>query len=83
MRLEAATARRLQQHADPEGARRLARERPVVIASDLIQDRAERRRLDQASAEGGRGRRTRVASKAAASQSATSQPATQVVCTVP
>ena len=39
-RLEAATVRRLQRHADPDGARRLARERPVITASDLIRDRA-------------------------------------------
>ena len=35
-RLEAATVRRLQRHADPDSARRLAGERPVVTASDLI-----------------------------------------------
>ena len=75
-RQEAATARRLQRHADPDGARRQARE-PVVTASDLIRDRAERRQLDQAIAEGGRGRRPRVAFRAAASQSTTSQPASQ------
>ena len=34
-RMEAATVRRLQWHADLDGARRLARERPVVTASDL------------------------------------------------
>ena len=75
-RLEAA-ARRLQRHADPDGARRLARERPVVTASDLIRDRAVRRQLDQAIAEGGRDRRPRAAVMVAASQSTTSQPATQ------
>ena len=44
-RLEAAAARRLLP-ADPDGARRLARERPVVTALELIRVRAERRRLD-------------------------------------
>ena len=61
--------RKLQRHADPYGARRLARECPVITASDLIRDRAERRLLDQSIAEGGRGRRPRVASMATASQS--------------
>ena len=51
-RLEAATVRRRQRHVDPDGARRLARERRVVTASDLIRDRTERRRLDQFIAEG-------------------------------
>ena len=69
-RLKAA-ARRLQRHADLDGARRLARERPVVTASNLIRDRAERRQLDQAIAEGGRCRRPRVASMVAAPQSTT------------
>ena len=64
-------------HADPDGARRLARESPVVTASDLIRDTAERRRLDQSIAEGGRGRRIKVASMAAASQSTPSQPESQ------
>ena len=40
-RPEAATVRRLQRHADPDGARGLARERLVITASDLIRDRAE------------------------------------------
>ena len=44
-RLAAAMERRMQRHADPAGARRLARERPVITASDLIRARAERRRL--------------------------------------
>ena len=35
-RLEAATVRRLQRNADPDGARRLARGRPVITVSDLI-----------------------------------------------
>ena len=76
-RLEAATVRRLQRHADPAGARRLARECPVTTASDLIRDPAERRRLDQSIAEGGRGRTIKVASMAAASQSTPSQPESQ------
>ena len=76
-RMEAAAARRLQRHADPDGARKLARDRPVVTASDLIRDRAERRQLVQATAGGGRGRRPRAAVVATASQSTTSHLASQ------
>ena len=76
-RLEAAAARRLQRHADPDGARKLARDRPVVTASDLIRDRAERRQLPLTSVEGGRGRRPMAAVMATASQSTTPQLASQ------
>ena len=52
-----AMERRMQRHADSAGARKLARERPVITASDLIRDRAERWRLEAAE-DGGRRRRT-------------------------
>ena len=54
-RLEAATVRRLQMLAYPNGALKLAREWPVITALNLIRDRAERRRREQAIADGGRG----------------------------
>ena len=67
-RLAAATERRMQRHADPAGARRLAKERPVITASDLIRDRAERRRLEQTAEVGGRRKRSKSLSAATSSQ---------------
>ena len=58
----------MQRHADPAGARRLAKERPVITASDLIRDRAERRRLEQTAEVGGRRKRSKSLSAATSSQ---------------
>ena len=69
----------MQRHADPAGARRLAKERPVITASDLIRARAERRRLEQTAEDGGRRNRSRSVATATPSQSsqltATERPA--------
>ena len=68
-RLAAAMERRMQRHADSAGARKLARERPVITASDLIRDKAERRRLEQTAEVGGRRKRSRTLVAATPSQS--------------
>ena len=67
-RLEAAAVRRLERHADTDGTGKLAKECPVIRASDLIRDRVERRRMEQTNEDGGRGRRTRGSDLAKASQ---------------
>ena len=61
----------MQRHADPAGARKLARAPPVITALDLIRDIVEHKRLEAAE-DGGRRRRTRGLAAATSSQS--SQP---------
>ena len=46
-RLEAAAVRSLERLTDTDGTGKLAKECPVLRASDLIRDRVERRRMEQ------------------------------------